>query len=223
MIWDVINNAPDNIRRFFKEQTIDINELLSMEAHELEGLLPGFFAADFTTYLGTNLKAYIFIDTYEALWEDIKNKSNFHEKDAWIRDNLIPNLFGVSWVISGREKLLWTPECDPDWEMYLEMHSVDGLQESYCSEFLENCGIENKNIQNVIIKASGGVPYYLNLSVDTFEKISKKRKPVYEDFGKTQLAIFNTFIEDLDSNETKALEVLSIQAVSKLLWIIHLG
>ena len=208
-LWDIINSAPDNIRRFFKEKVIDINELLSMEAHELEELLPGFFAADFTSYLGTNLKAYIFIDTYEALWEDVKNRSNFHETDAWIRDNLIPNLYDVSWVISGREKLLWVTECDPEWGMYLEMHSMDPLKEIYCSEFLEDCGIENKDIQDLIIRASRGVPYYLNLSVDTFENISKKRKPVYEDFGKTQLDVFNTFIKDLDSTEIQALEVLS--------------
>ena len=104
-IFDIINNAPDNIKRIFKEQAIDINKLVSMEAHELEKLLPGFFAADFTSYLGTNSKAYIFIDTYEALWEGLRNKGSFHEKDEWIRDNLIPNMLGVSWVICGTRKI----------------------------------------------------------------------------------------------------------------------
>ena len=210
LTWDIINNAPDNIQKFLKEQAIDIHKLAVMEAHEIEKLLPGFFAADFTSYLGTDSKAYIFIDTYEAIWEDVRNKGSFHEKDEWIRDNLIPNMKGVSWVICGREKLLWAYECDLEWKMYLEQHSVDELPESYCTEFLEDCGIENKDIRDTIIKASEGVPYYLNLSVDTFEKISKKRQPISEDFGKTQLEIFNTFVKYLERNEIQALKVLSV-------------
>jgi tetratricopeptide (TPR) repeat protein len=209
LIIDIINNAPDNVKRFFKEQAIDINVLTAMEATEIEKLLPGFFAADFTSYLCTNSKAYIFIDTYEALWDGLR-EGGFHEKDQWIRDNLIPNMLGVSWVICGREKLLWVPECDSDWDMYLEQHPVDELPESYCQEFLEDCGVENKDIRNVIIKASEGVPYYLNLSVDTYEKIGKNRQPVSEDFGKTQKEIFNTFVKYLNNNEIRALKVLSV-------------
>ena len=211
LTWDIINNAPDNVRRIFKEQAIDINRLVAMEAYELEKLLPGFFAADFTDYLGTDSKAYIFIDTYEALWDGMRDKGSFHEKDEWIRDNLIPNMLHVSWIIGGREKLLWVPECDSEWDNYLEQHSVDELPESYCQKFLKKCRIGDKDIRNVIIKASEGVPYYLNLSVDTYEKIIiyKKRKPTPEDFGKTQRKIFDTFVKYLSTSEIRALEVLS--------------
>ena len=87
-------------------------------------------------YLGKNSKFYIFIDTYEALWDGLRDKGSFHEKDEWIRDNLIPNMLGVSWVICGREKLLWVPECDSDWDMYLEQHPVDELPKKYCTKFL---------------------------------------------------------------------------------------
>lgn len=40
--WDIINNAPDSIMRFLKEQAVDINILAAMEAPEIEKLLPGF-------------------------------------------------------------------------------------------------------------------------------------------------------------------------------------
>jgi len=210
LTWNTINNAPDSIKRFFKEQAIDIDKLAAMESHEIEKLLPGFFAADFTSHLGTNSKAYVFIDTYEALWEGLRDKGSFHEKDEWIRDRLIQNMNGVSWVICGREKLLWVSECDSEWEMYLEQHTVDELPIDYCIEFLEACKIVDKKIHDVIIKASEGVPYYLNLSVDTFEKIRTKRHPISEDFGKTQPEIFSTFVKYLSSNEIRALKVLSV-------------
>ncbi|MDY9926811.1 tetratricopeptide repeat protein [Methanosarcina sp.] len=209
LAWDILKNAPENVKRSLKEQAIDINKLADMEVHELEKLLPSFFAADFTNYLGTDSKAYIFIDTYEALWDGLRNKGSFHEKDEWIRDNLIPNMSGVSWVICGREPLLWD-KFDSDWKIYLEQHLVDGLPESYCQEFLEDCGIENKDIRDIIIKVSEGVPYYLNLSVDTYEKISRSRQPAFEDFGKAQPEVFNTFVKYLRSNEIQALTVLSV-------------
>lgn len=208
LTFDTLNNAPDSIRRFFKEQFLDIGKLTAMETHELEKLLPGFFAADFIDYLGSNSKAYIFIDTYEALWEGLRDTGSYHEKDEWIRDNLIPNMFGISWVICGREKLLWL-ECDADWKLYLKTQPVDELEDSHCIEFLEDCGIENKDIQDKIVKASEGVPYYLNLSVDTFEKIKSIRQPVPEDFGRTKPEIFNTFVRYLNGNEIRALKVLS--------------
>jgi tetratricopeptide (TPR) repeat protein len=171
--------------------------------------LPGIFAADFFEYFGENSKFYVFIDTYEALWDGLRDKGSFHEKDKWIRDNLIPNMSGVSWVICGREKLLWVPECDSDWDMYLEQHPVDELPKKDCTKFLVDCGIKNKDIRNVIIEASEKVPYYLNLSVDTFEKINKSRQPSSKDFGKTQPEIFNTFVKYLSTSEIHALEVLS--------------
>ena len=105
LIWDIINNVPGSVITYFKEQSIDINILAAMEAPEIEKLLPGFFAADFTDYLGIDSKAYIFIDTYEALWDGLRDKGSFHEKDEWIRGNLIPNMLGVSWVICGQRKI----------------------------------------------------------------------------------------------------------------------
>jgi len=209
LTWELLNSASDSFRKWCHLHHLDISKIESLEPNKIEELLPEIFASDFFEHFGENSKFYIFIDTYEALWDGLRNKGSFHEKDEWIRDNLIPNMLGVSWVICGREKLLWVPECDSDWDMYLEQHSVDELPESYCTEFLEDCGIENKDIRDIIIKASEGVPYYLNLSIDTFEKMCKRRQPVSKDFGKTQPEIFNIFVKYLDHNEIRALEVLS--------------
>lgn len=198
------------MRKWCNLHHIDISKIESLEPNRIEELLPGIFAADVLEHFGENSKFYIFIDTYEALWDGLRDKGSFHEKDKWIRDNLIPNMLGFSWVICGREKLLWVPECDSDWDMYLAQYQIDELPRKDCLKFLVNCGIINKDIQSVIIKASEGVPYFLNLSVDTYEKIKKKRQPIPEDFGKTQPEIFNKFVKYLDSNEIKALEVLSV-------------
>lgn len=207
--WEILNSASEGFRKWCNLHHIDISKIESLEPNKIEELLPGFFAVDFLEYLGESSKVYIFIDTYEALWENV-TQGSFHEKDSWIRDNLIQNMLGVSWVICGREKLFWVEEVDSEWCSYLKQRPLDELPEGFCVEFLEECGVENKAIQNVIIKASEGVPFYLDLSVDTYEKIQRMRKPIPENFGKTQPEIFNTFVKYLDKNEILILEVLSV-------------
>ncbi|MEN6554077.1 MAG: tetratricopeptide repeat protein [Methanobacterium sp.] len=211
LAWEVLNQASDGFRSFKKWMNlhyINISKIESYEPNKIEELLPGLFAADLYKYLRENSKVYIFVDTYEALWEDATTGS-FHAKDSWIRDNLIQNMLGVSWVISGREKLLWT-EREPDWNMYLEQKEVDELPESCCAKFLEDCSIENKDIRDVIIKASERVPYYLNLSVDTYEQMSKNGQPTPGMFGKTKPEIYDTFVKYLNDNQIQALKVLSV-------------
>ncbi|MDY9927876.1 tetratricopeptide repeat protein [Methanosarcina sp.] len=210
-IFDIINNAPENVRRFFEEMPIDINKLESMEAHEIEKILPGIFSADFTSNFGTNSRACIFIDTYESIWKDWRGIGSFSEKDKWIRKCLIPNMPGVSWVICGREhiKSLWV-EDEQDWEMCMKEYPIEDLQEKYSEKFLEECGIEEKDIRSVIVKASEGVPYYLNLCVDTYEQAIRIKKPEPKDFADTKKKIFDTFVKYLDENEIRAFNILSV-------------
>ncbi len=208
-ILDIINNAPESTRRFLKELPIDVKKLESMEAHEIEKKLPGFFAADFTDALGTNSKACIFIDTYEAIWKDWRGIGSFGKKDKWIRKCLIPNMPGVSWVICGREQIksLWV-EDEQDWEICMKEYPIEDLPEKYSEQFLKEY-IEEKDIRNVIVKASEGVPYYLNLSVDIYEQVSRSKKPEIKDFPNTKKDVFEKFVKYLDNNEKRTLYILS--------------
>ncbi|AYK16149.1 MAG: tetratricopeptide repeat protein [Methanosarcina flavescens] len=209
-ILDIINNAPENTLKFLKELPIDIKKLESMEAHEIEKILPGIFAADFTSNLGTNSRVCIFIDTYEAIWKDWRGVGSFSEKDKWIRKCLIPNMPGVSWVICGREQIKsrWA-EDEKDWEMCMKEYPIEDLSEGYSERFLIECGVKEKDIRDVIVKASEGVPYYLNLSVDTYEQVCRSKKPEAKDFAGTKKEVFEKFVKYLDKNEIRTLNVLS--------------
>lgn len=208
-IVDIINQAPGNVRRHFGELPIDINKLESMEAHEIEKKLPGIFAADFTGSLGTNSRACIFIDTYEAIWKGWRGIGSFSEKDKWIRKCLIPNMPGVSWVICGRKQIksLWIKD-EQDWEMCMKEYPIEDLPEEYSEQFLKEY-IEEEDIRSVIVKASEGVPCYLNLSVDTYEQVSRIKKPEVKDFPNTKIEVFEKFVKYLDNNEKRTLYILS--------------
>ena len=175
----------------------------------MKKLLPYFWAQDLNNYLeNTSKSAVLFIDTYEALWEKERGRGNFNARDKWIRE-LISNLPESSlWVICGREELRWN-EVDKDWNNYLEQYKLEKLPEKDALDFLNRCGIEEKEIQRVIIKGSEGVPYYLELAVDTYTEIAKTGSPVPDNFARTRSEIFDRFMIYLSVPEQETLKVLS--------------
>ncbi|WP_269850460.1 hypothetical protein [Methanosarcina horonobensis] len=57
----------------------------------------------------------------------------------------------------------------------MKEYPIEDLSEKYSEQFLKEY-IEEEDIRNVIVKASEGVPYYLNLSVDIYEQVSRIKK-----------------------------------------------
>ena len=206
----LLNSLPDYIEKWWtKKGEAELTKLSEKESWEIDERLPYFWAQDLNNYLeNTSKTAVLFIDTYEALWEKEREQGNFNARDKWIRE-LISNLPNLSlWVICGREKLRWE-EVDNDWNNYLKQYKLEKLPEEDALDFLNRCGIEEKEIQKVIIKASEGVPYYLELEVDTYTEITKSRSPKPDDFAKIHSKIFDRFMKYLNFPEQETLRVLS--------------
>jgi tetratricopeptide (TPR) repeat protein len=189
----------------------ELYDLPSLNPKEILERLPMYFSLDLKDYLQINSKnAVIFVDTYEALWENFNLEGGFFLRDEWLRE-LITHLPSVLWVIFGREKLRWN-ELDNEWESYIEQHLLGGLSEQDSAGFLRSCGITDEKIQNVIINSSKGVPYYLDLAVDTYLQIKQKynREPEEKDFAKNQQEVLARFLRYLDKNEIETLKILSV-------------
>jgi tetratricopeptide (TPR) repeat protein len=206
-----LKNVPDYLRKWWKiKGESELSQLSEMEALEIEEMLPYFWAQDLENYLEyTSESTVIFIDTYEALWEN--HRSDGNSRDKWIREELIfcsPKK--VLWVICGREKLRWE-ESKKKWKNYLDQYEVEELLRKYCMEYLNNRGITDEEIQEAIFKGSKGIPYYLELSVNIYEKITDEdRKPTPEDFGDNHQEIATRFFRYLTPDEKKSLKVLAI-------------
>lgn len=188
----------------------ELKNLPNLEPKEISERMPMFWASDLRDYLSNNHKnAVIFLDTYEALWENVSAHGGFFMRDEWIRE-LVTNLPEVIWIICGREKLRWD-EQDEDWNKYISQHLLGQLSDKDSRFFLNSCGVNQTDVQNVIIKASKGVPYFLDLAVDTFYEINSKynREPEVKDFAKTQQDVLNRFLRYLDKTEIQTLNVLS--------------
>ncbi len=188
----------------------ELANLPNLEPKEITERMPMFWANDLKDYLlEKNKRAVIFLDTYEALWENVSAHGGFFLRDEWIRE-LVSHLPEVLWVICGREKLRWE-EQNEDWKEYIEQHLLGSLSDTDSKYFLKTCGVEKEDVQDVIVDASKGVPHFLDLAVDTYYEINNKynREPETKDFAKTQQEVLERFLRYLDKTEILTLNVLS--------------
>lgn len=213
LIPNVLNLAkslPERYQKWALKRKEDISRLSDFEPTEIEELLPVYWAYDLADHLQeTSEFAVIFIDTYEAIWEKEREKGSFNDRDKWFR-KLIENIQKFClWVICGREFLRWE-EVDDDWKNYLNQLKIGKLPEEDALDILKHCGITEEDIQKALIESSEGVPYYLELSIDTYRKIKKKKQPAPENFAKVPDGIFCRFVKYLDREEKETLKVLSV-------------
>ncbi len=192
----------------------ELANLPSLEPKDISVRLPMYLASDLKEYLNEKKKdAVLFLDTYEALWENLKTDIGFFERDEWIRE-LISHLPEVVWVICGREKLRWG-EHDEEWNKCIEQYLLGSLSYEDSAYFLKSCNISNADVLKVIINASKGIPYFLDLAIDTYYEIKNhhKREPVSDDFAKTQNDVLERFLKYLDNEEIETLKTLSVARV----------
>ncbi|MCH6266074.1 tetratricopeptide repeat protein [Neobacillus citreus] len=211
-IYNLYHKGHKLLTRYLNERKMSYLSLLSdKEASELLLLLPQIFSEDLMEYIQKNsAKVYIFIDTYEALWEDQRLKGDEFYVDEWIRE-WIQVTPGVTWVIFGRERLRWA-ETDKDWNDVIVQKQLTSLGEEVGAEILRRHGIHQEEIISTILGYSKGLPYSIELSVDLFKRISKERAPVKEDFQfeKNVEKLFTRFMKYLTKGERRALELLAL-------------
>lgn len=189
----------------------DLKKMEFMSVSQCENLLPAFFAYDLNKYLKkeTNKIIVIFLDTYEALWNQNKNDITKFSQDQFVRE-LISQLPGVLFVISGREYLDWKL-VDPDWNKYLKQYKIKTLEDSDVDLFLTNCGIKESDIRNKMQSISMGVPYHLDLLVDTYIEMKNKNiVPHVELFANNARDILECFFKFLHEEEIAVIKIISI-------------
>lgn len=189
-----------------------LHSISNLDSVQLSKRLPHYFAYDITNYLdSTEDRIVLLLDSFEALYEQNNTDRAYQEGDRWLREELIPYLPKVMWVIFGREKLKWE-EMDPEWSNYIEGHLIKKLSDNDIRDFLSGCQIYNEDIQNRIIQISEGHPYSIDLLVDMYYSIMKSRLPDVTDFGvdSNQRNLFSRFMKHINPSEKEVLKVLSL-------------
>jgi tetratricopeptide (TPR) repeat protein len=192
----------------FDKLNDELAEIPGLEPSEISARLPAYWAHDIKPFLKNKILV-LFIDSYDEFLKDTYLLDTSLRQDEWIRE-LVLNLPEAKWIMFGREKLRWE-EVDSEWREHIDYHLIENFKDSDAKEFLESCKIKDKDVQSIIIENSKGLPYYLDLAVDTYYEIKniKKREPIAEDFAKTQQQVLVNFLKYLDTTEIYALKVLS--------------
>lgn len=212
-VIDGLAQYKDITRWWNKKGKEILSELQNMTPNEIEVRLSSYWVADFLEWLKlqeNEPKVVFFFDTYEALWENNRSFGNYNDKDEWVREFILQfEDSEILNVICGREKITWD-RLDPDWGQVVEQHLMGELSSIDCKKFLNSCDITDELIQEAIIEGSDGLPYYLDLMVDTYEVLSKKGTPKAEEFSNSPNKVLERFLKYLSTQEMATLKVLSI-------------
>ena len=184
-------------KQFGEELVKKLKKLSTEPIETIKSHLSFYFTEDLKNHIENNKikNAVLFIDTYEAL-----------ENDAWIVNDFANNLPKETLLVTcGREKLQWEKR-DSTWNEYLEQHILGNLSKKDCAYFLKSCGIVNETIIDVISRRSEGVPYYLDLSVNLYQR---SPNPTAKEFDVEHIEIFERFMKYLSREEQETLKVLA--------------
>jgi tetratricopeptide (TPR) repeat protein len=123
---------------------------------------------DATTFLfcddlreASSIRPYVvFVDAYEAL---VTGRAL--DADTWLRD-LVAQLDRGLVVVASREPLHWDRH-DLEWSDLVRSFPMPGLPQEARVELLVDGGITDDDVQRAVARASDGLPFYLNLALDT--------------------------------------------------------
>ncbi|WUN25428.1 AAA family ATPase [Streptomyces sp. NBC_00316] len=111
----------------------------------------------------------LFVDSYDVL-SVVHGEAGSTFQDAWLRD-LLEQLRRGLVVLAGREPVRWQ-----EWAGQMDYCVVHPLESRYCEELLSNAGVQDTVRQAIITRASRGIPFYLELAVDTPERAAGERE-----------------------------------------------
>ena len=151
----------------------------------------------------------IALDTYETLWHSGMGRSGRRRepRERWLVD-LVSELPEVLWVVGGRDRLSWEEGYDQGWSEACEQHLVGQLSEEDARSFLAKRGIRDSAIVEKILRQAAGVPFYLELETQLYDKTpAAERTP--EVFGGSQQEQIDRLLTHLDASERATLKVMA--------------
>ena len=194
----------------------------SLSEEQLLAQLPLQWARDFRQAISSHLDEgwddaitysgpppLIALDTYETLWHSGMGRSGRRRepRERWLVD-LVSELPEVLWVVGGRDRLSWDEGYDQGWSEACEQHLVGQLSEEDARSFLAKRGIREPAIVEKILRQAAGVPFYLELETQLYDKTpAEERMP--EVFGGSQQEQIDRLLTHLDASERATLKLLA--------------
>lgn len=199
----IVNEAEDlisdeGIRCAYAEE---IDEIPSLDAAGIYERLPFFLGICFSAAARAGKVHVFFFDAYERI-------HNLGPCDDWFRE-FLASCESLRACIGSRDKLKWELE-DEEWDSVLNQHLLENLSDEDSRWFLEHVPITDEDVLSKIVAYSGGVPLFLDMSVDLYQTdMNNGRTP---DFSKIKQGekLIDRYIDYLDSDSAEAVRLLAI-------------
>jgi tetratricopeptide (TPR) repeat protein len=175
----------------------------TLDADKLLAKLPEYLGADLFDIVETqpNKRIFIGLDTYEALWRDTNTTDPLMgaRHDSWVR-TLVEYSPGVLYAIFGRDMLQWK-SIDADWSSSIDCHRLGALSDEDSHLFLSKVPIDDIKLRNRIVASAEGLPFYLDLQAQQYERLMDSDEVDIALFAGTHTEILQRFLDHLPTNE----------------------
>lgn len=208
-----IDNLNAAIRNKLRNRKRELNEIKNNDPDMLIKKMAYYLACDIESNLeGQAEPLIIFLDTYEALVNELASIGNPLDKDKWIRHEeygLVVNIPNTIWVIAGRDKIKWE-QINADWKGSLDHHLLGNLSDIDAETFLYKAGIFDHALIESIYHLTSGVPLYLDICVDRYHSmIEKGIVPSIKEIGSNTHDLISRFVKYMDDNKKALIYLLS--------------
>ncbi|MYV98402.1 aminoglycoside phosphotransferase family protein [Streptomyces sp. SID3343] len=185
-----------------------LHRLDELDPAELADAATFLFAEDLRRESGRE-QYLVTVDAYEALVGGSTRAGRSAGLDAWLRD-LVSQLDTGLVLIASREPVGWQAY-DTQWNAHLVHLPLGGLPMPARVELLEAHGVSDTRARTALARASSGVPFYLNLALDSNTDTSVVAVPGGQPTPAVSgEEILERFLQHVDPQAVRLLEVLAV-------------
>lgn len=189
----------------YKEELQEIGELNEFELFER---LPYYLGICISYAAEKGHYHVIFLDSYESVLARTVGGTPSVDKEDWIKE-LFLSCDPVRIVIASRDRIRWDKETE-EWNTYLNQHLLYNLSDEDSRWFLQQVPIYHENVVEAIVQNAGGVPLYLDMCVDIYEKMYNDDEPFEIDSLQKGEKIIDRYIRHLSKKDKYAVKVLAM-------------
>lgn len=179
----------------------EIDEIVQLSDTDILERLPYYLGLCFSA---TAFKGHLHVFFFDS-YENVKNVSFQYD---WLPE-FLASCEILRACIASRDKLRWGIE-NEEWDDILNQHLLANLSDEDSRWFLEQVPIDDPEIVNKIVFHSGGVPLFLDMSVDLYQDDMNNDKT--PDFSKIRNGekLIDRYMNYLDSDSAYAVKILSV-------------
>ena len=180
----------------------ELEELKSLESHDIEARLYKFFASDLRKLIKASeyKDCVILLDNVDLL----KEHTNITPcaKDAWIRELITQVGKEAIFVMFSQKSLNWQG-CNAAWKDVVKSCELNTFSKKDAQRYVAESGFKSDKLKEAIVLASASEPFWLSLAKYSYNEHKNYKLPT------NKSDIFNAFSANIDKEQLELLKIVA--------------